>query len=172
MKPCLRIWLLLLIVLGTPAGSQAQNLESSSINRKDPDAAVVEKPKRKLDRVITNDSIALLAVRHPPPAIVAPSEDSAKRAASGTTLDDPSKKEAEIASLERQIKDKQQRIALLLRLFVSDEKAFVIDPLSTNVDAAVAERRRYEQDELRWETAEVAKLKSRLGELTGKGEGQ
>jgi hypothetical protein len=56
---------------------------------------------------------------------------------------------------------------------VNDEKAFVIDPSNANADALVtAERRQYEQDELRWETAELAKFKARLKELTGNGEGR
>jgi hypothetical protein len=75
-------------------------------------------------------------------------------------------KAAEIVSIEQQIKDKQKRIVLLMRLFVEDERAFVNEPANVKVETAVAERRRYEQDELHWETAELARLKARLRELT------
>jgi hypothetical protein len=75
-------------------------------------------------------------------------------------------KAAEIASVEQQIKDKQKRIVLLLRLFVEDERGFVNDPSNVNVDSTVAERRRYEQDELHWETAELARLKAVRAQMT------
>ena len=172
MKPCLRIWLPLVIVLGVPGSLQAQNPETSANSARDPGCSVAQKPKRKPDQVITNDPIALLAVRRTPPVIVASSEQSSKKEASGVGLDQPSKKAAEIASLEQQIRERQNRITLLLRLFVNDEKAFVIDPSNANADALVTERRQYEQDELRWETAELAKFKARLKELTGNGEGR
>ncbi len=127
---------------------------------------IVAKPTHKADQVLTSDPIALLAVRHAP--------------VSGTDLlpgntghvnpliaDETARKAAELASLEQQIGDNQKRIVLLLRLFVDDERAFLNDPANTNVNPAVAERRRYEQDELRWETAELARLKAKLRLLTG-----
>ena len=125
--------------------------------------SAVAKPTRKPDQVITSDPIALLAVRQSPAS--ATSNGGGKNdGALGTS--ETSRKAAEIASVEQQIKDKQTRIVLLMRLFVDDERAFLNDPSNTNVDAAVAERRRYEQDELHWETAELARLKARERELT------
>jgi hypothetical protein len=53
-----------------------------------------------------------------------------------------------------------------MRLFVDDERAFLNDPENAPVNGAAAERRQYEQDELRWETAELAKMKARLREIT------
>jgi len=168
MKPCLRVSLVLVILLQVPVGLQAQNLEASSTGTKDQSASVIKKPKRRPDQMITNDPVALLAVRRAPPVMVAPSVESSKKEPAGAGLDELSKKPTDIASLEQQIKDRQNRITLLMRLFVNDEKAFLMDPSNTKVDAVVAERRRYEQDELRWETAELAKLEARLEELPGK----
>ena len=90
--------------------------------------------------------------------------------------DEAAKKAAEIALVEKQIKDKQKRITLLMRLFVDDEQTFLRDPGNAAVDGAAVERRQYEQDELQWETAELAKLKAREEELkkshTGEDESQ
>jgi len=124
----------------------------------------VPKPARKPDQVITNDSIALLAVRRAAPVIVAPAAEATKKD-EAAAADEAAKKAAEIASVEKQIKDKQQRITLLMRLFVDDEQTFLRDPANTQADPAAVERRQYEQDELRWETAELAKLKARWEEL-------
>ena len=76
------------------------------------------------------------------------------------------RKAAEIALVEQQIREKQKRIAFLLRLFVYDERTFLNDPGNAAVVGAAAERRQYEQDELKWETAELAKLKAREREMT------
>jgi hypothetical protein len=126
-------------------------------------ATAVSKPTRKPDQVATNDPIALLAMRRPgaepTPGEVLQEPDSSRG-------DEVARKAAEIASVEQQIKDKQKRIVLLMRLFVEDERAFVIDPSNANVEATVAERRRYEQDELHWETAELARLKAIRARLT------
>jgi hypothetical protein len=122
----------------------------------------VVKPTRKVDQVATNDPIAVLAMRRPVAEAASgglPDRDSLE--ASETT-----RKAAEIASVEQQIKDKQKRIVLLMRLFVEDERGFVNDPSNVNVDATVAERRRYEQDELHWETAELARLKAVRAKMT------
>jgi hypothetical protein len=127
---------------------------------------VVPKPARKPDQVITNDSIALLAVRRAAPAIVPPSAETAKKD-EAAAADEAAKRAAEIALVEKQIKDKQKRITLLMRLFVNDEQAFLRDPGNTKADPVAVERRQYEQDELRWETAELAKLKARWEVLTG-----
>ena len=169
MKTCRRAWFLLVVVLGLPGGLPAQNLEPSSSSTKEQGASV-PRPKRKSDLVITNDPVALLAVRRTP-GIAGASEQSSKKEASAAGLDEPSKA-AETASLEQQIRDKQNRISLLMRLFVNDEKAFLMDPSSTNVDAVAVERRQFEQDELRWETAELSKLRAELQESKGKGGGR
>ncbi len=146
------------------AGAWAQDVPADRDSQKIQSPAVV-KPKRKSDQMLTNDPIALLAVRRE--SVVATDVVSVKNANENPLLaDETARKAAEIASLEQRIRDKQKRIVLLMRLFVQDERAFLNDPGNPNVDAASAERRRYEQDELRWETAELAQLKARLREIT------
>lgn len=166
MQLFLRIFLLCLlffVLLGGCAGVRAQTQDpSSSASANGTKSVVVPKPVRKPDRVTTDDSIALLAVRRTP-GTVAPA-----RLESGGVGSAEAQRAPEIAELQQQIKDKQKRIALLMRLFVEDERQFVIDPGNVTADPAAAERRKYEQDELRWETAELAKLKARLEELPGK----
>ena len=83
----------------------------------------------------------------------------------GAAPEDPEKRAAEMASLEKQIQDKQKRIVLLMRLFVNDERPFLNDPGNPKGDEASQERRKYEQDELLWETSQLAKLKAGLNEL-------
>jgi hypothetical protein len=119
----------------------------------------VTKPTRKPDQVITNDPIALLAVRRTPASAAS---DVAAKDESAAGVTETARKAAEIASVEQQIQDKQKRIVLLMRLFVNDERRFLNDPANVNVEPAIVERRRYEQDELHWETAELARLKTRL----------
>ena len=168
MQLFLRIFLLCLlffVLLGGCAAGRAQSqAPSGSGSGNGTNSVVVPKPVRKPDQVITDDSIALLAVRRAPEK--APVVES--RGDSGGVGGTEAQKAAEIATLQQQIKDKQKRIALLMRLFVDDEKQFVIDPANADGDPVAAERRKYEQDELRWETAELAKLKARLVELAAK----
>ena len=59
--------------------------------------------------------------------------------------EDGSKRAAEIASLEKQIQDKQGKILLLMQLFVNDEQGFLWDPGGQQADPEVKERRQSEQ---------------------------
>ena len=52
-----------------------------------------------------------------------------------------------------------------MKLFVDDEKEFLKRGGAAEADPVVRERRRYEQDELRWEAAEAAKLQVQLEQL-------
>lgn len=162
------VWLCGAVMLGLPAGLRPQNPDcSSSVVGPQSAGVVVAKPVRKPDQVITNDPIALLSVKRPPlitatTAPVAPIGAKEETAIAGESA----KKGAEIAALEQQIKDKQKRITLLMRLFVKDEQEFLKNP-SGAADPFAEERRKYEQDELRWETAELAKMRERLNALNG-----
>ena len=162
---CLRRWFATVVALCVPAGLCAQTPDNTARGAApvtNPSAA--PKPVRKPDQVITNDTIALLAVRRAPGMMTAAAEPvPANGEAAGT--DAVTQKAAQIASLEQRIKDRQKRIALLMKLFVSDEKEFLKNAGGVEADPAVQERRRYEQDELRWETAELAKLTAKWQEL-------
>jgi len=150
-------------VLG-PTRASGQEVPASG-DAKQENVKVVPKPTRKPDWVTTNDPIALLAVRREPAASVSALEpkDSGGNAAAADSV---RVKAAEIALVEQQIREKQKRIAFLLRLFVDDERAFLNDPENAVAAGAAAERRQYEQDELKWETAELAKLRAREREMT------
>jgi len=155
------------VMLSVPACLRAQNPDKSAKVVQPPSAnvAAVPKPVRKADQVITNDSIGLLAVRRAPRVILAPVVESKTGQEEGPPADATAKKAAQIASLEKLIREKQKRIALLMKLFVDDEKEFLKYGGAAEADPAAQERRRYEQDELRWETADVAKLQAQLEDL-------
>jgi len=107
----------------------------------------------------TNDGIALLA-----PRTAASSAESTKTESAGAPQD-PEKRKAEIASLEQQIKEKQKKIELLMRMFVVDEKAFLKDPSGQSEEEEARAKRKYEQDELLREGKEIAQLRARLGQI-------
>jgi hypothetical protein len=117
--------------------------------------------------VIINDPIVRLAAPSSRPAVGpgAPAAEAAAAKESPATGEDGTQKKAEIAALEKQIKEKQQKVELLMRLFVADEQAFLKNPVSPSEDPVTRERLRYEQDELHWETAEVARLRAQLDAL-------
>ncbi len=155
-------------ILSFPAVSWAQTEDKPARTEKAQTSSGPQKPVRKPDTVITNDAIVRLAERSSPRTVEPPAADPATVVAakgSRATAEDTPQRKAEIAALEKQIKDKQRRVELLMRLFLADEQAFLKDPLNPNEDPATQERRRYEQDELRWETAEVARLQARLDAL-------
>jgi hypothetical protein len=130
-----------------------------------------QKPTRDTGWVTTNDPVSLLSVRKSPRIVAAPATegDAASAGQGASAMGDETRKAAEIAAVERQIQDKQKRIALLMRLFVKDERPFLNDPENTHGDTTAQDRRKYEQDELLYETAELAKLKAKLEELTAAG---
>jgi len=145
----------------------AQTEDKPAQNEKAQTSSAPQKPVHKPHTVITNDSIVRLAdrssARPGEPPLAGPTTPPARESTS--SADDAAQRKAEMASLEKLIKEKRQRVELLMRLFVTDEKAFLKDPLNPNEDSATQERRRYEQDELRWEGSEVARLQARLDTL-------
>jgi hypothetical protein len=123
-----------------------------------------KKPVHKPDWEKTKDPVVLLGEQRRRPAMEAPpattpAEDE------NAAADEKAKRTAEIASLEQQVKDKQKKVALMMRLFVDDERPFLNNPENPKAQGIVQDRRQYEQDELLWETSELAKLKAKLNEL-------
>ena len=145
-----RVFQVVMVALSCAAMAAAQQQE-----------AAPQKPTYKSDQVQNTDPIALLAVR----GEVTSAPVAASKPPTAIPADEASRKAA-LATIEKQIKEKQDHIILLMRLFVDDEKKFVIDPTNPQVDPAVKERRKYEQDELLWETAELAKLKAKRDQLS------
>ena len=151
-------------VLGLPSFVFGQTADKDKQSTEGP-----KKPTRKVEFVTTTDSVAVLAVRPGPeipetPALQ-PKVDASEEMS--VPADQTAKKAAEIALTEKLIKEKQQRVTLLLRLFATDEQMFLRDPSAAEKDPSVKERRKYSQDELLWETAELARLKKRMNELEG-----
>jgi len=135
-------------------------------------------PVRKTDWVRTDDPIALLAAGDAEDFKGAPLRGGSTLPETTKVVSvvsaplrggDAAKKSEEIAAIEKQILEKQKRIALLMRLFVNDEPAFLIDPTNKDVEAAVRERRKYEQDELLFESAEIARLRAKAEALKTSG---
>jgi hypothetical protein len=154
MRRCLRVCFpaVMLLSIGSCLWAQEQTVGAATAQG----AKKVVAPARKNDQVITDDPIALLAVQRDASSVAQTTKPTADTRPDADTA---------LGSLEKLIKEKQSRIVLLLRLFVDDEKKFVMDPTNPAVDAAAKERRKYEQDELLYETAELAKLKARWEQL-------
>ena len=159
-------WLVILAVWCVPTGLWAQNQSALSSAAASPGTGTaVKQPVRKPDQVTTDDPIGLLAVRRAPRVVPASAPPLTVAAQPNTKTDSANNQAMEIAALERQLKDKQKKIALLMKLFVNDEKDFLKNGGASESSPLAQERRRYEQDELLWETAELAKCKAQLEEL-------
>jgi hypothetical protein len=117
---------------------------------------------------LTDDDIALLAPRPGANTVGTPKTDAATEPAakeSATATQEPEKRKAEIAALEQQIKEKQRKIQLLMRMFVIDEEAFLKDPTGQSEEEEARAKRRYEQEELLQEGKEIARLRARLEQI-------
>ncbi len=82
---------------------------------------------------------------------------------------DPENRKTEILALEHQVEEKQQRIELLMRIFVRDEQAFLKDPSGQLEDDESRAKRRFEQQELLVKAKEIAQLKTRLNMIASAG---
>src|SRR3974377_468627 len=111
------------LMLSVPACLRAQNPDKSAkvVQPQSASVAAVPKPVRKADERITHDSIGLVAVPRAPRVIAAPVVESETAQKERPATDSAGKKAAEMASLEKLIREKQKRIALLMKLFVDDE---------------------------------------------------
>src|SRR5271157_4798163 len=110
MKLRLRVYYPFIVALSVPPGVWSQSQEIPSNGAQNPRASVVSKPTRKPDQVITNDSIALLAVPHAPAVIVSPAVEDAGGFTKerSPAVDEDTRKATDIASLKQQIKEKQK----------------------------------------------------------------
>jgi hypothetical protein len=152
-----------ILIGGAPVFAQSQPAPTPAVQTQTTPSA--RKPVHKLNEVPTDDSLVLLAVRRTPAESAKPVPAVAAQDANASATN-TEKQAAEIASLQKQIQDKIKRITFLMRLFVSDERPFLNDPSNPQVDPDSQERRKYSQDELLYETAELARLKARLNQLT------
>jgi hypothetical protein len=121
---------------------------------------------------LTDDDIALLAPRPAAnPAVTSKEEAAVEPAtkASAEAPQDPDKRQMEIAALAQQIKEKQLKIGLLMRMFVLDEQAFLKDPSGQSEEEEARAKRRFEQEELLQEGKEIARLRARLEQTAAAG---
>jgi len=146
----------------------AQSKDKPPVEKKPGPAGVLEGTPVKRAPVTSDDSITRLAPNPPAGHVerTATVADAAGGKESSATAEDADKKGAQIAALEKQIQDKQKKILLLMRLFVTDEQEFLRNPGDSQVDREIKERRQSEQEELHAETAGLAQLKAKLDELT------
>ncbi|MGB2633752.1 MAG: hypothetical protein WAM58_07435 [Candidatus Acidiferrum sp.] len=173
MSLTLRVFTMTLLgVLSVSGGSWAQtknkppDVEESRIA-----AGTGGTPVKKLP-VITDDDISLLAVRAPAKSAETLNVEAAKESAakeSGGVPRDPENIKTEILALERQVKDKQRQIELLMRIFVCDEQAFLKDPSGQLEDDEARAKRKFEQEELLEKAKEIAQLRTRLNLISSAG---
>lgn len=126
-----------------------------------------QKPATRQVTVVTNDNIKLQAVQ-PGPRTAAPAAPQPVSLIVKMPIvpsEDAAAKTSEIIALQKQIKEKQKRVELLIRLFASDERRFLQSSTDVQEDPAVQTRIRAEQEELRVESTACARLQARLDAL-------
>jgi hypothetical protein len=163
---------ILLGVVSMPGVCQAQRKNKPRNAQPSAIAGEVHGTPVKKTPALTDDGIALLAPRPAAnPAETPKAETAAQPAtkASAEAPQDPEKRKAEIAALEQQIKEKQLKIQLLMRMFVLDEQAFLNDPSGQSEEEEARAKRRFEQEELLQEGKEVARLRARLEQIAPPG---
>ena len=128
-----------------------------------------QSPSPRKITVVTNENLKYTVLTQPEhsPAVPSPQATAAVQPSIPVTPEDAAQKAAEIASLQKQIREKQKRIELLMHLFVTDEKKFVQFPSDVALDPEAQARIRSEQEELRRETSACAQLQSQLDALQG-----
>jgi len=162
MTLCVRVFPMILVGLLTACGTGwGQTKDKAAGDKKLPQAQVLDGTPVKRAPAVNDDSIVRLASK---PARDRLTTEAAQPGAA--PADDTEKKAAAIASLEKQIAEKQKKIVLLMQLFVNDEQGFLRDPGGKQLDPEVKERRQAEQNELHEETGQLAQLKARLNALT------
>ncbi len=165
----LRVYMTILLgTLSVPGVCRAQNKNKPPDVQPPPIAGAVHGTAVKKTPALTDDDIALLAPRATASPAETPRTDAAVEPAardSAADSQDPEKRKAEIAALEQQIKEKQLKIQLLMRMFVLDEQAFLKDPSGQSEEEEARAKRRFEQEELLQQGKEIARLRARLEQI-------
>jgi len=118
------------------------------------DSSTSVKPATRQIQVVSNTRAAASSSQPNPAQLQSVSNPAA--------AEDLARKSAEIVVLQKQIKEKQKHIELLMHLFVTDERRFVQTPTDAEPDPTAQARIRQEQEELRAESAACARLQARL----------
>jgi hypothetical protein len=157
--------IILLTALSMPGICRAQSKNKPRDIQPSSIAGEVHGTQVKKTPALTDDDIALLAARSARNPTETPKTEAAVEPATrefAAAPQDPEKRQAEIAALEQQIKEKQLKIQLLMRMFVLDEEAFLKDPSGQSEEEEARAKRRFEQEELLQEGKEIARLRARL----------
>jgi hypothetical protein len=157
--------IILLTALSMPGICRAQSKNKPPDVRPSPIAGEVHGTPVKKTPALTDDDIALLAPRPAANPTGTPGAETPAEAATrefAAVPQDPEKRKTEIAALQQQIKEKQLKIQLLMRMFVLDEQAFLKDPSGQYEEEEGRAKRRFEQEELLQAGKEIARLRARL----------
>jgi type IV secretory pathway VirB10-like protein len=166
---------ILLGILSVPGVCRAQSQTQSPDAQRSPIADEVRGTPVKKTPAPTDDAIALLAPRPAANPAETLATDAAARPAAKETAEapqDPEQRKVEMAALQQQIKEKQRRIQLLMRMFVLDEQTFLKDTSGNSENDEARAKRRFEQEELLREGKEVARLQARLDSLAAANSGK
>lgn len=162
MKTYLRAFSLILVVsLGVPsvfrAQSKTQRPDDTSTRAADGAGGTAIKKVPET----TDDDIAKLTVRkqaNPEATLMA------KRVEAPAI--DPEKAQTELIAVRQTLKEEQRKLELLMKMFVADEQVFLRNPNGEYGDDDLAMKRRYEQEEMRKQAAEIGQLRARMDALT------
>lgn len=167
MKPYLRAFAIIIVVLFCAHGiSRAQSKtprpDDTSVRAADGAGGTMVKKAP----VTTDDDIAKLTVRtqnKPAETLVARNAAPEIQPSVG---ENPEKANAELAALRQELKDRQRKLELLMKMFVTDEQAFIRNPGGQSGEDEPQMKRRYEQGELRQQAAEIGRVRARMEGLS------
>jgi hypothetical protein len=153
------------ICLGQQSKAQVAEVEQL-VRVNEPHGTMVKKVPVK-----TTDDISLLGSDVPAKSAEGSKSLSQDGTGGATAIAESGEKlQAEMVAVEQQIKDKQKKVEFPMHMFVADERAFLIDPDGPAANQDAVAKRRFEQDELHKETAEIAALRGKLEQMTAAGE--
>lgn len=163
---------ILLGVLSLPGGSWAQTKNNPPDVKQSRGASGTGGTLVKKPPVMTEDEISLLATRPSAKSADSPKGEAGADPAGRESAEipqDPEKRKAEIVALEHQIQEKRRRVELLMRMFVFDEHAFLMDPSGQSEEEEVRAKRKFEQEELLQQGKDIVRLQKRLDVLAPAG---
>ena len=132
------------------------------------DNSTAAKPVRQV-KAVTNETLTQPVVTRSSRSAPTPAPQPAaqlQNVSNPSAAEDLARKSAEVVFLQKQIKEKQSRIEVLMHLFASDERQFVQSQTDVSTDPTAQARLRQEQEELRSESTACARLQARLAALT------
>jgi hypothetical protein len=164
---------ILLAALSAPGSSWAQTKNKPPDVKNPRIAAGIVGTLVKKPPVITDDDISLLAEVPTAKSAETPKAEAAMDHEAGESAGvskDPENLKVKNLALAHQIKEKQMKIELLMRIFATDEQSFLRDSSGQLEDEETRAKRKFEQEELLQQTKEIAELRSKLDLLSSEGD--